>query len=543
MALQMPSDAMLATRSRYNAAVRFVDRHVESGIADQVAFFHEDGETTYRVLYEDVNRFGNLLKALGVHMEQRVLMVCFDSPEFVTTFFGAIKIGAVPVPVNTMLPSSDYEYILQDCRARVIVVEDELLPTVTAAFTSAPFVRAVMVIRRNTFVSVDNLPGTAVLDFHASLREQPTELSPAPTLYDDMGFWLYTSGSTGRPKGVVHLQHDMEVACRNYAQNILSITSDDILFSASKLFFAYGLGNGMYFSLGAGARAVLMRERATPESVCMRVEKFHPTLFFGVPTLYAAIVDWAERTGRTPDFRSVRYGVSAGEPLPAAVFHRFRHSFGVEILDGIGSTEATHIYLSNRPGDIRPGSTGKVVPGYEVRIVDEEGRAVPPGEPGQLLLKGDSLAQGYWNLHRQTCAKFQGDWYVTGDRYYRDEEGYYFYCGREDDMLKSGGIWVSPIEVEAALLEHPLVLEAAVVGGRDEYGIERPVAYVVVKAEPSTYAALAVDLRAHVRDRLAHYKCPKRFVFVDTLPKTATGKIQRFKLREAEQAMNGESAE
>ncbi|SIS74522.1 benzoate-CoA ligase family protein [Alicyclobacillus vulcanalis] len=542
MALELSGDPQLVTRSPYNAAVQFVDRRVEEGMGNRIAFLHEDGQTTYAELYGAVNQAGNLFRDLGVQMEDRVALLCYDSIEFVSAFFGAVKVGAVPVPTNTMLSAADYLYILNDCRACVAVVEEALWPQIAGLVNQLPYLRCALIIQRDDSAveqlsSHDRSP-CALLDFREAVARMPRELVPANTLYDDMGFWLYTSGSTGRPKGVVHLQHDMEVSFRNYAQSVLGVTQSDRLFSASKLFFAYGLGNGMYFPLGAGATGILLRDKVTPERVCEWVVKYRPTLFFGVPSLYAAIVEWCDRTQHVPDFSSVRYGVSAGEPLPAAVFHRFRSHFGVEILDGIGSTEATHIYISNRPGDIRPGSTGHVVPGYQVKIVDSEGRDVPPGEPGQLLLKGDSIAQGYWNLHQQTCSKFRGEWYVTGDRYYRDVDGYFYYCGREDDMLKSGGIWVSPIEVEATLLEHPLVVEAAVIGVKDAQGIEHPVAYVVLKDRSGAPEQVAEELRRHVRDRLAHYKCPKQFVFTDSLPKTVTGKIQRFKLREtAEQGL------
>ncbi|MCL6632211.1 MAG: benzoate-CoA ligase family protein [Alicyclobacillus herbarius] len=535
MSINVPDEPQLLPRSRYNATVRFIDRNMELGLGNKVAIYHDDGETTYEQLYQWVNRVGNGLRALGVQVENRIALVCDDSVEFVASFFGAIKIGAVPVPLNTMWSPADYIYVLNDSRAQVLIIEAQLWRQIARQRAALPYLKHVLYLEREgELAAVDSMEnaGIRIGNFYDVMKAQPCELEPVATIYDDTAFWLYTSGSTGKPKGVVHLQHDMEVAFHNYARSVLNINEHDRTFSASKLFFAYGMGNGMYFALGTGASTVLRRRRVSPENVCDTVERYRPTLFFGVPTLYAAMLDWMDKTGKNPDFSSVRLCVSAGEPLPAAIYRRFRERFGVDILDGIGSTEALHIYLSNRPGDIRPGSTGKVVPGFDVKIVNEYGETVAANEPGQLLLKGDCLAQGYWNLHVQSKSRFNGEWYCTGDRYYQDEDGFFFYCGREDDMLKSGGIWVSPIEVESVILDHEAVLEAAVVGEKDENGIQKPVAYVVLRFEPDSVEEMEAELRAYVRARLAHFKCPKRFIFMDDLPKTATGKIQRFKLRE-----------
>ncbi|CAM3808943.1 benzoate-CoA ligase family protein [Alicyclobacillus pomorum] len=516
----------LATHDLYNAASYFIDRNVELGRAEKIAIHHDDGDITYGDLRRWVNRVGHGLRGIGVQMENRVLLVCYDSVEFVASFFGAVKIGAIPIPTNTMLRPKDYVYLLNDSRAKVAVVEAEIWNQLQPVRSQLPFLEHVVVICRDHAT----VPA-GCLEFTSWLAEQSEELSPVDTIYDDAAFWLYTSGSTGKPKGAIHLQHDMELALHHYAEGILDMTEADVTFSASKLFFAYGMGNGMYFPLGVGGTAVLMRERPTPTVVFERVERHRPTLFFGVPTLYAAMLDHVKRRGFAYDFSSVRYCVSAGEPLPPAIYHRFKETFGVDILDGIGSTEALHIYLSNRPGNVRAGSTGQVVPGYEVRIVDEAGCSLSPNQVGELLLKGDSLAQGYWNLHQQTKAKFGGEWFHTGDCYYYDEDGFFWYCGRLDDMLKSGGIWVSPIEIENVLIEHEAVLEVAVVGGRDENGIEKPVAFIVPQ-DIHQAPQLEQELFHFVRDRLARYKCPKRFVFVESLPKTETGKIQRFKLRD-----------
>ena len=552
--MALNKESVTASRtSTYNAAVRFIDRNLELGLGEKTAIVDDSKVMTYRDLSVYVNRIGHGLKSLGVSMENRVLLICDDSCEFVGTFFGAIKVGAVPVPTNTMLSVADYLYMLNDSRAVVAIVEDRIWDQISKYTDEIKYVRHVVVIsRRRAPGGADHGPDSC-MDRHADSRDasmgtnltsrltlmsfegliegQPAELQPAPTVPDDMAFWLYTSGSTGRPKGVVHLQHDMECAYENYAKPVLGMTANDITFSASKLFFAYGMGNGMYFALAAGGTTVLMRERATPAAVFSRIQELQPTLFFGVPTLYAAMLNEASKSDFHVRMSSLRLCVSAGEPLAPSIFQRFHKTFGVEILDGIGSTEALHIYISNRAKEVRPGSTGQVVAGYEVKVVDEEGNPLPAGEQGQLMLKGDSIASGYWNLHEQTKRRFYGEWYMTGDRYYYDQDGYFWYCGRQDDMMKSGGIWVSPIEIENTLMEHDSVLEVGVVGVKDEFGLEKPIAYVVPK-QNTDLSTLEETLREFIRDRLAHYKCPKRFEFVSELPKTETGKIQRFKLRE-----------
>lgn len=520
----------------YNAAYRFIDQNVEFGLGAKTAVIDDCRVMTYQELGNYVNQIGHGLRTLGVSMENRVLVVSDDSCEFVGVFFGAIKMGAVPVPINTMLSVSDYLYLLEDSRALVLVIEERIWEKISKYTDEMHHLRHVVAISRTSEVKLEarsfTEDGIKVHDLEALIRQQPKELDPAPTVVDDVAFWLYTSGSTGRPKGVMHLQHDMEWAYESYAKPVLGLTANDITFSASKLFFAYGMGNGMYFALAAGGTTVLMRERATPAAVFSRISQHQPTVFFGVPTLYAAMLNESARPGFSAEVSSLRLCVSAGEPLPPSIFQRFWKSFDVEILDGIGSTEALHIYISNRAKQVRPGSTGQVVVGYNVKVIDEEGNALPPGVQGQLVLKGDSIASGYWNLHEQTKRRFNGEWYFTGDRYYYDEDGYFWYCGRQDDMMKSGGIWVSPIEIENTLMEHELVLEVGVVGVKDEFGLEKPVAYVVTRHSNYDTSLLEQELREFVRHRLAHYKCPKKFAFVSELPKTETGKIQRFKLRE-----------
>ena len=504
-----------------NVASHFVDRHLAEGRGDAVAVRCEDRTLTYRQLRELVDRTGNALRELGVEREQRVLMVCLDQPEFVGTFWGAIKIGAVPVPVNTLLRAADYLYVLEDSRARAAVVSAPLLAEVGPALQKATHLRHVLVAGG---------PSGPYLGWEARAARAAASLEAAPTSPDDVAFWLYSSGSTGFPKAAVHLHHDMVVCTETYAREVLQLRPTDRVFSAAKLFFAYGLGNAGYFPMGVGAESVLYPHRATPEAVFEVISRFRPTLFFGVPTLYAGMLATKEAERRF-DLSSLRLCVSAGEALPAEIYTRWRERFGVEIIDGIGTTEIGHIFLSNRPGAVRPGSSGTPVPGYEAVIVDDAGQPVPPGEVGNLRVKGDSTMAYYWNQHEKTKATLFGHWIQTGDKYYQDRDGYFWYCGRADDMLKVGGIWVSPIEVEATLVGHPAVLEAAVVGHEDSDGLVKPKAFVVLKEPGTASEALAGELQGFVKDRIAPYKYPRWIEFVAELPKTATGKIQRFKLR------------
>jgi benzoate-CoA ligase len=507
----------------YNAASDFVDRHLDEGRGDKVAFLDDAGSLTYAGLAREVNRAGNALRSLGVQMEQRVLLVLLDTVRFPALFFGAVKIGAVPVPVNTLLTPKDYDYLLRDTRARVLVVSAALYEKIAPVLPGQPFLKHVIV--DGALSEAADSDGARSLD--AVIADQSPELTAAETTADDVCFWLYTSGSTGQLKGAVHLHADMVQTAELYAVGVLGIREGDVVFSAAKLFFAYGLGNAMTFPLRVGATAVLMAERPTPASVRRRLVDRDPTIFCGVPTLYASML-------ADPDFatgRALRVCTSAGEALPRDVGERFRERTGVDVLDGIGSTEMLHIFLSNRPGHVRYGTTGKVVPGYEVKILDEHGGLVGPGEVGDLWVKGPSSAACYWNKREQSRATFHGPWTRTGDHYAVDGDGYYVYQGRSDDMLKVGGIYVSPFEVEAALISHDAVLEAAVVAGADEHGLVKPRALVVLKELGRASEALADDLKAHVKAKLAPYKYPRWVEFVAELPKTATGKIQRFKLR------------
>ena len=508
-----------------NAAAWFVDRHLVEGRAESVAIECGDRRLTYRDLQEQVNRAGTALKnELGVRPEERVVLLMLDGPEMIVAFFGAIKIGAVPVPVNTRWTAEEYEYVLRDSAARVIILSDTLHAEAMKAIRGCSSVRHVV-------VAGADLDDARAIRFEKLLAESSAILEAEPTSRDAPAFWLYSSGTTGRPKGCVHLQHDMAVCADNYARGVLGIHEQDRCFSVAKLFFAYGLGNSMYFPFSVGATSILWPGAVTPAVVFDIVERYRPTLFFSVPTHYAMLLSHPPAE-REFDLSSVRCGVSAGEALPPALFHRFRERFGVEILDGIGSTEVLHIFISNQPGRARPGSSGVLVPGYEARLVDENGHTVPQGELGDLIVRGDSTCAFYWNQHEQTKDTIAGHWIRTGDKYQQDEDGYFWFAGRSDDMLKVGGIWVSPAEVEHLLLEHPSVQSCAVTGREDRDGLVKPVAHIVVRAGIASGAELGDELQQFARQRLAEYKRPRWIEFVDALPVTATGKIQRFKLRQ-----------
>jgi len=508
----------------FNAAAFFVDRHLDERRADAIAIECGDERVTYRALQENVNRFGSALRdECGVRAEERVLLLMFDGPEMVYAFFGAIKIGAVPVPLNTLWTHADYDYALRDARPRAVVVSAPLLPRLGASpLTAYPWVKHIIVAGEDAGEHVAMAP---------LLQRASPRLEAEATSADAVAFWLYSSGSTGRPKGCVHLQHDMRVCAELYAKGILQIAPTDRCFSVAKLFFAYGLGNAMYFPLSVGATTILWPGSVAPPIIYDIIERYRPTLFFSVPTHYAMLLAY-QRDGGEPDLSSIRCAVSAGESLPAPIFERFRARFGVEILDGLGSTEVLHIFISNRPGRVKPGSSGQVVPGYEARLVDETGAAAAPGSIGTLLIRGDSTCAGYWNKHEQTKDTIEGHWIKTGDQYFADEDGYYFFAGRSDDMLKVGGIWVSPAQVESAILEHDAVQACGVVARADADGLVKPAAFIVTRPGVPGSAALASELQQFVRQRLADYKRPRWIEFVDALPTTATGKIQRFKLRE-----------
>ena len=511
--------AQLGVPDIFNASTYFLDRNLAEGRADKIAIECGDERITYGDVVRNVNRCGSGLRSrLGVRPEERVLLLLLDGPAFCYAFFGAIRIGAVPVPLNTLWKPADYEFVVRDSGARVAIVSPELAGQLE---NMSPAARA-----RLAHVVVAGQP------FDELLASGTESLDAEPTHRDAPAFWLYSSGSTGVPKGCVHLQHDMVVCASLFGAGILGIQERDRTFSVAKLFFAYGLGNALYFPFSVGATTILWPGPPTPANVYAVIEAHRPTLFYSVPTGYGMLLAHT-RDGADFDLSSVRLAVSAGEALPPALYERFRQRFGVDIIDGIGSTEALHMFISNRPGAIRPGSSGQIVPGYDARILDEGGGDVAAGEVGNLWICGDSVCAAYWNQHEKSKDTIQGHWIRTGDKYTCDADGFYWYAGRSDDMLKVGGLWVSPIEVENALVAHPAVLECAVVAREDHDGLVKPLAYIVLRPEAPASPELAKALQQFVRDRLAEYKRPRWVEFLPELPKTATGKIQRFRLREA----------
>jgi len=520
--------AALGVPGTFNVATYFVDRNVIVGRGSRVAIECGDRKITYEQVLKNMNRFGSALRRLGVRPEERVLLLLFDGPEFAYSFFGAIKVGAVPVPLNTLWKPPDYEYVIRDSRASVLVVSSELLPSIEAVPLDARrWLRHIIVVGGADVTHTHTV-------FGALLSQGSADLDAEPTSRDAPAFWLYSSGSTGAPKGCVHLHHDMVVCAKLFGDGVLGIRETDRTFSVAKLFFAYGLGNALNFPFSVGATTILWPGPPTPQHVYAVIEKHKPTLFYSVPTGYGMMLAHpATSSGQATDFdlSSIRLAVSAGEALPPSLYERFKQRFGINIIDGIGSTEALHMFISNRPDAIRPGSSGTIVKGYAARILDDGGHAVPPNEIGNLWITGDSVCAGYWNQHEKTKSTIEGHWIRTGDKYTQDEDGFYWYAGRTDDMLKVGGQWVSPIEVENALVAHPSVLECGVIGREDGDGLVKPVAFVVPKSGVAGTPDLAKELQQFVRDRLAEYKRPRSVEFLQELPKTATGKIQRFRLR------------
>jgi benzoate-CoA ligase family protein len=511
----------------FNIADEFVSRPSREH-PDKLAILGVEREATYTQLEAEVNRVARALRDSGCKPGDRVLIVLPDSIEFIASFFGAAKIGAIAVPVNSMARAADYRHYLSNSGARFAMVHASILAEFASGIAAGTL--ELVVVFGRTVLRLQNAACKIVYSSHwLPAGNEVAETYPTSAI--DAAIFLYTSGSGGTPKAAVHRHRDMLVTSRSYGQGVLGLRADDRIFSVSKLYFAYGLGNGMYFPLFFGASTVLYSERPRPDRVAQLVKQYRPTVFFAVPTFYAALLREAEQ-GMNVDFSSVRIAVSAGESLPAEIFERFRKRFGIEILDGIGSTEMLHVFLSARPGEARPGTCGREVPGYEARIVDEEHKPVTDGEIGNLWVKGESAFAEYWQIPELTARVKQDGWVFTGDNFSRDADGFFHYAGRADDMMKVSGMWVSPGEVENALLGHPAIAECAVVGQSDALGLVRPVAFIVLRAGLTSPAGgLDSEINGWLHTRLVGFKCPHEFRFVPELPKTATGKIQRFLLR------------
>jgi benzoate-CoA ligase family protein len=519
-----PSAPSITIPRDFNIAAEYVDGPA-ARYGSAVAYVCDGESVSYGGLQERVNRAGNALAGLGVEMEQRVALLLPNRPAFVETFFGAAKIGAVAAPISTAVTPDEQIFLLNDSRARALVVSGPLWAPLRSRRDELPFLRQIVI--------ADGAPEAGDEHGYDVVTEvSPALLEPAPTTCDDVAFWLHTSGSTGTPKWAMHLHRNMPFAERQYAAPFIGLRRDDVVLAGGPCFHAYPLGLTTYFALAAGATIVLNPERSTPARMFELIKQHGVTVFAGVPTLYAQMLHAAD-AGEPAGLSGVRLCLSAAEPLPADLYRRWRERFGVEVLDGIGTTEALHVFISNRAGEARPGSSGRPVPGYDVRLLDETGADVSHGETGNLAIRGGSLFAGYWNRHDTTLRVLQGEWYHTGDRYLADADGYYWYQGRADDMLRVSGHWVSPAEVEAALISHPAVLEAAVVGRADADELIKPKAFVILRGGIDPSESLADELKSHVKSQIAPYSYPRWIEFVADLPKTATGKIQRFKLRDA----------
>ncbi len=509
----------------YNAAVDMVDRNVAEGRGDKVAFIDPSTRLTYAELAERCNRVANALPRLGIAREHRIVLIMLDTVDLPVVFWGAIKAGVVPIPLNTLLTREQWRFMIEDSRADAVVVSAELLDQV------APVLDEIGQ-RRHLHVIVSGRDGDSkIIGLGALMSTSPATAEAVETHADEVAFWLYSSGSTGLPKGTLHLHASPMHTAKLFAQGVLGIAPEDVVFSAAKLFFAYGLGNGMSFPMSVGATAVLMPGRPTPDSVMATMRAHHPTIFCGVPTLLSAMLAHPE-IDKGAGSNRLRLSTSAGEALPEDLGNRWQHRVGSEVIDGIGSTEMLHIFVSNRPGKVRYGSSGTPVPGYDAKLLDDDGALVPQGEIGELVVRGPSAADGYWLQREKSRRTFRGEWTHTGDKYRIGEDGNYYYCGRTDDMFKVSGIWVSPFDVESALITHKAVLEAAVVGKEDADGLIKPKAFVILKSGVTADDALFEDLKVHVKAQAGAWKYPRWIEVRTDLPKTATGKIQRFKLRE-----------
>ena len=512
---------MISFPERFNMADYFLYHNLEEGRENKACLYFEDQAWTYGDVARLSNRTGNALREQGANIEDRVLMVLPDCPEFVWTWFGAARIGAVITMVNPLLPVADYEYYLEYTRAKVAVVHYSLLKTFTEAAQTARYLRSVLVVG-------DDIDDTRFVKFNEIVNAASEECSPADTRRDDIAIWLFTSGSTGHPKGAVHLQHDLPFNTEVFAKRTMGVSADDLTVSVPKLFFGYATGTNLLFPFAVGGATALFAERSTAEKMFEVIKRYKPTILTTVPTMINSMLNVPGASRE--DVSSLRFCYSAGEALPKELYERWMNAFGVDICDGIGSAEMFHIYITNRPGDIKPGSLGRIVEGYEAKIVDAEGNEVPTGEMGTLRIKGDSAALCYWNAHEKSKETFAGDWCTSGDQFHVDENGYYWYHGRTDDMLKVSGVYVAPAEIENCLLQHEAVLECAVVG-HEAGGLVKPKAFVVLREGFYRGDALAEDIKQFVKTNIAVYKYPRWIEFVDSLPKNDRGKIDRKKLK------------
>ncbi len=506
---------------KFNMADYFLYHNLEEGRENKTCLYFNDETFTYGEAARMANRAGNALRELGLRQEDRVLIVLPDCPEFVWTWFGASRTGAVITMVNPLLVVADYKYYLDYTRARVAVIHESLLKTFAEAASDARYLQQVLVVGRE--------PGD-FLSFEQTVNAMPESLAPAETHRDDIAIWLFTSGSTGHPKGAVHLQHDLPFNTEVFAKRTVGVREDDVTVSVPKLFFGYATGTNLLFPFAVGGATALFSERSTPEKLFEVIQRYRPTILTTVPTMINAMLNAPDEVQR--DLSSLRFCYSAGEALPVELYTRWMETFGVEIYDGIGSAEMFHIYITNRPGDVKPGSLGRIVEGYEAKIVDAEGATLPTGEMGTLRIKGDSAALCYWNAHEKSKETFAGDWCTTGDQFHVDGEGYYWYHGRTDDMLKVSGVFVAPAEIENCLLQHEAVVEAAVVGFDAGDRLVKPKAFVVARDTYTKDDALAQQLKDFVKARLAPYKYPRWIEFVSALPKNDRGKIDRKQLKQ-----------
>ena len=514
---------------RFNMADYFLYHNLEEGRENKTCLYFKDQSFTYGDAARMANRVGNALREAGVEVEDRVLIVLPDCPEFAWTWFGAARIGAVITMVNPLLPADDYRYYLHYTRARVAIVHESFLKSFAEAAQDAAYLRAVFVVRNQEALDEELLrpedDKAAFFSFNEMVEAQPAICLAADTHRDDIAIWLFTSGSTGHPKGAVHLQHDLPYNTEVFAKRTMGVSENDLTVSVPKLFFGYATGTNLLFPFAVGGATALFAERSTPEKLFEVIERYRPTILTTVPTMINAMLNASD--AGTRNLSSIRFCYSAGEALPVELYHRWKEKFGVEICDGIGSAEMFHIYITNRPGDVKPGSLGRIVEGYEARVVDADGAEVATGEMGTLKIKGDSAALCYWNAHEKSKETFAGDWCTSGDQFHVDDAGYYWYHGRTDDMLKVGGVFVAPSEIENCILQHEAIIECAIVGHDDGDGLIKPKAFVVIKDNYPQNDLLAEDIKQFVKQRLALYKYPRWVQFVESLPKNDRGKVDR----------------